>query len=125
MILVVEDDALIAMTLEGALSDAGHTVRGPASTARRALQIAEAAAPELALVDINLRDGRGSGIGLARQLQDRWGVWSYFVSGQRAEAYAAREVALGYIEKPYDTETVLAAIDVAVLIKYGQTPRQR
>ena len=94
MILVVEDDALIAMDLEGALSDAGHTVRGPASTAKRALEIAERAVPELALVDINLRDGRGSGIGLARQLHDRWGVWSYFVSGQRAEAYAAREVRL-------------------------------
>ena len=122
LILLVEDDALIAMSLEAALSDAGHSVRGPASTACPALQLAEFHPPELALVNINLRDGHGSGIELARELHRRWAVPSIFVSGQRHEAFAAREVAIGYIGKPYDPDTVLKAVEVARLVKQGRLP---
>ena len=122
MILLVEDDFLIAMTLEAELTDAGHTVRGPASSASRALQLVELAVPDLALVDINLRDGRGQGIGLARALRQRWGVPSFFLSGQSSEARANRDAALGLISKPYRSETVLKAIDLAEALRAGQTP---
>ena len=120
-ILVVEDEALTAMMIEGALSDAGHTVRGPASTASRALKLVEIAQPDLALVDINLRDGRGSGIGLARELQKRWGIPSLFVSGQITQARENRDAALGCLEKPYGTETLVACVAVADRLKQGET----
>lgn len=118
-ILVVEDDALIAMMLDLALADAGHTVLGPVSTAKQGLAVAELAPPDLALVNINLADGHGSGIELARQLHQRWGIWSFFVSGQRDAAYGARDVALGYIGKPYTPETVLQAVEIARAIALG------
>ena len=121
MILLVEDEPLIAMALESELTDAGHTVRGPASTAARALQLAEISAPDLALVDINLRDGTGKGITLARELLTR-GTPSLFVSGQGMEARANRDAAIGLIEKPYSPEVVLKAIDVARLIFEGRSP---
>ena len=122
MILLVEDEPLIAMALEAELTDAGHTVRGPASTAWRALQLAEIATPDLALVDINLRDGVGQGIQLARELLSRFNIPSLFVSGQRAEAQANRDAALGFIEKPYNPAVVLKSIEVARSIRNGDTP---
>ena len=122
MIMLIEDDATTAMALEAALSDAGHTIRGPASTARRALELAELLPPELALVDINLRDGYGSGIELARELHRRWGVQSIFVTGHPVAAHECQDIALGCIGKPFDPETVLAAINVAIVIQHGQTP---
>ena len=96
-ILVVEDESLIAMELEAALTDAGHLVRGPASTALRARLLADISRPDLALVDINLRDGHGSGVTLARELMQRWHTPSIFVSGQTREAQANKDAAIGHL----------------------------
>ena len=119
-ILVVEDETLIAMDIEALLTDAGHTVRGPASTAALALELAELSRPDLALVNINLRDGHGAGIGLARELLDRWGVPSLFISGKAREAAQNSDAALGHLKKPYRLESVLASVEVAKLMMDGQ-----
>ena len=109
IILLVEDEALVALTLEMTLSEAGYTVLGPVATVRRALNLAEQTGPDLALVNIHLRDG-GSGIELAGELRSRWTVPVLFVSGQSSDARAHRELALGYLAKPYDADAVLASI---------------
>ena len=101
--------------------DAGHQVVGTAATASRALEIAEASTPDLALVDINLRDG-SSGIEVARELLRRWNAPSLFVSGQSRAAHANKDAALGYIDKPYTPETVVASIEVAKAVLEGVTP---
>jgi two-component system, response regulator PdtaR len=72
ILLVAEDEALIALVLELELSGAGHRVLGPAATPEEALALVEGTRPELALIDINLAAG-GDGIGLARTLRDRPG----------------------------------------------------
>lgn len=87
VILLVEDKPLIAMMLQEELANAGYTVCSPASTVKAGLEVAERERPDLALFDINLSDG-SSGIDLARELLNRRGVPSLFVSGQRMEAYA-------------------------------------
>lgn len=54
-VLVVEDEALVAMLVEDALLDAGCSVVGPAATVQEALSLLEAgAAPEAAVLDLNL-----------------------------------------------------------------------
>ena len=65
ILLVAEDEVLIALVLERALRDAGHEVLGPAATPEEALALVEETRPELALIDINLTGG-GDGIALAR-----------------------------------------------------------
>ena len=54
-VLIVEDEFLVALELEDILTDAGHTVVGivPDQAAIHRLD----KTPEVALVDINLRDG--------------------------------------------------------------------
>lgn len=56
-ILVVEDDLILAITLENELIDAGHQVIGPATTAAEGHQLALAHRPDVALLNINLKDG--------------------------------------------------------------------
>src|SRR5690606_21021751 len=81
------------------------------------------AVPDLALVDIDLRDGQGTGVGLARLLKSQWSIPTLFVSGQRSEARANHDSALGYIGKPHTPELILASIVVAKGIIEGQSPR--
>ena len=88
ILLVAEDEALIALVLELELRGAGHQVLGPAATPEEALALVEETRPELALIDIDLEDG-GDGVALARTLRDRHGVPSLFVSGQAPDALAA------------------------------------
>lgn len=53
-VLVVEDEALVAMLVEDILLDAGATVAGPAATAAEALALLAASLPDAAVVDVNL-----------------------------------------------------------------------
>jgi two-component system, response regulator PdtaR len=120
-ILVVEDEAVVAMVLADCLERGGHEVMGPAATPAEAVALCEAARPDLALLDINLRDG-GDGAALARALVARWGVPVVFASGERTAALRARDVALGHIQKPYDAETVLRCLEAARAVMDGAKP---
>lgn len=53
-VLVVEDEALVAMLIEDILLDAGAEVAGPAATATEALALLAASLPDVAVVDVNL-----------------------------------------------------------------------
>ncbi len=122
-ILIVEDEALIAMVLADSLEDAGHAVVGPAATMAEVLALCEGAPPpELAVLDVNLRDG-SNGVDLARALSERWGVLAIFASAQAEEAQRARDIALGCIRKPYAPQTVLRCVDLAREVMDGRTPR--
>ena len=124
-ILIVEDEVLIAWMLADSPEGAGHEVVGPAATLGEALALCEAAPPpELAVLDINLRDG-SNGVEVARALMERWGVRSIFASSdEMLEARRARSIALGCIRKPYRPETVLRSVEVAREVMDGRTPGQ-
>ncbi len=61
-VLIVEDEALIAMDMELALTDLGWRIVGPASTANEALGLIERSAPDVAVLDFNLRNGTSEGV---------------------------------------------------------------
>jgi DNA-binding response OmpR family regulator len=111
----------VALLLETALTEAGHEALGPVGSVADGLELTAATVPDLALVNINLQSG-GSGVDLARTRLERHGTLSIFVSGNMNEARRAQDVALGYITKPYDVNTVVAAVDVAKAILDGQKP---
>ena len=121
ILLVAEDEALIALVLGLELRDAGHEVLGPVATPEEALALAAETRPGLALVDIRLKDG-GDGVALARTLRDRHGVPSLFVSGQAPDALAARDAALGLVRKPYGPEDVARAVEVVAGLLRGEKP---
>ena len=123
-VLIVEDEALIAWMLADSLEGAGHEVIGPAATMAEALALCEVEAPtpELAVLDIDLRDG-SNGVNVARALFNRGRVLSIFASGRTVEARQARGFALGLIRKPYGVDTVLRSVELARDVRSGRTPR--
>jgi len=56
-ILVVEDEAMLAMMLDATLSEAGGVVIGPAGTVKAALGLLGEEAVDCALLDVKLQDG--------------------------------------------------------------------
>jgi DNA-binding response OmpR family regulator len=57
LVLVVEDEALIAVALQDDLEDAGYSVAGPFSTCAAALQWLTSEKPAVAVLDAVLKDG--------------------------------------------------------------------
>ena len=53
-ILIVEDEALIAMDLQALLEGAGYQVLGPCNSPAAAFAVLERSEPDLALLDVNL-----------------------------------------------------------------------
>lgn len=115
-ILIVEDEALIASSIEDVLAESGFRVAGVASSALEALSIADEHRPQLALVDIRLT-GEVDGIELACRLRDEYGVPSIFLSGLIDAAIAARArraQPLGFLHKPFRPSLVFNAIERAL-----------
>jgi DNA-binding NtrC family response regulator len=68
-ILVVEDEFLLAMELEGILDRYGCEVLGPASSVERALAALQTDRPEVVVLDVNLKGTRATPVAAA--LRDR------------------------------------------------------
>jgi DNA-binding LytR/AlgR family response regulator len=98
-ILIVEDEALLALELESELEAAGHTIVGQAMSSRQARVLADQTRPDFAFVDIQLIDGP-SGIDVGRYLAEL-GVPYVFVTGNLKRIPEDFAGALGAIEKPY------------------------
>lgn len=116
IVLIAEDNALLAFMIEEALSDSAYTVLGPVSRADTALSLAEDTRPDIALVDIDL-EGELSGVHLAKELRARWSVATLFMTGQLAQARAHPEAALGVIAKPFSPATVVSAVNLLAGIR--------
>ncbi|MBB4062881.1 response regulator [Gellertiella hungarica] len=95
-ILIVEDEALLALELQSELEEAGHHVTGHAMSMGEAVALAEARRPDFAFVDIHLRDGP-TGIEVGRILA-RDNIPFVFVTGNLKRI---PEDFAGAIEKPY------------------------
>lgn len=54
LVLVVEDEFLIAMEIEDVLTSGGYGVLGPASTVAMALGLLDGETPDAAVLDVNL-----------------------------------------------------------------------
>ena len=121
MILIVEDNTIIAMQVEMDLEDAGHIVQGPVPRSAPAVRLAELEAPSLALVDVDLAGG-DNGIDLVRLLFERFGVRSVFMTGQSTAVEAAGGAALGVISKPFGPRTVNRAVEAGLAHIKNGTP---
>jgi DNA-binding NarL/FixJ family response regulator len=114
-IMVVEDDALIALDIAGLVEDLGHKVIAAAADAEEAISMAQADLPDLALVDIRLA-GSSDGGELARWLYRHLGVRSLFVSGSITEAFrqAMKEIdPVGFLGKPITRRNLGDALKLA------------
>lgn len=111
-ILIVEDEALIALDIETSLREAGYEVVGVADRYRKAVQIAEQEHPDLVLMDVELAGPR-SGIEAARLIRQRYGIPSLLVAAQPARALAVHAAAVnaaGWLPKPASRDRLTRAV---------------
>ena len=102
-ILVLEDDALIAMMLAEWLQELGHEVLGPVGTDVAALTIIDGAGVDAALLDLRLGDGDSYAVAAA--LRSR-GVPFAFASGYGPAGVLEEFRDCPILGKPYDFEGV-------------------
>lgn len=115
-ILIVDDELWAALDMEWVVRKLRHEVIGPAATAEEAIELAEAARPDLVLMDIRLAND-SDGVAAAVEIRQRFDIPSLFVSAHgdpttRKRAIAARPS--GFIEKPFTPESLAVAIEAAL-----------
>jgi len=109
-VLVVEDELMIRMLLDGMLTDLGHKVAGEAGSIEEALTLAKEGEFDVALLDVNLN---GKPINPVVEVLIARGLPFVFASGygQRGvpEAYRASPT----LQKPFQVEALAEALEAA------------
>lgn len=107
-LMIVEDEALVAIMLRDELQEAGYNVLDLTVRHAEALAVAKAEKPDLALVNIRLAGG-DDGIELSKNLKVM-GIPVLLISGQVSRASSAKTVAIGSMPKPYDAADMVLAV---------------
>lgn len=110
-ILAVEDDPAIRTLIVELLKDAGYEV-GSAMTSAEALKRVAAWEPDLILLDKALPGGDGAVF--VRAYRERGGRAPIVAlcAAHDVAAWAESIGAAGYVAKPFDIETLIAAVEV-------------
>ena len=110
-VLVVEDEALVAMLVEDELRGAGAEVIGPAPSVDDALRLVEAIAADggisAAVLDINLG---GRHVAPVADRLAALGVPFLFATGYGENRDAGGHDAAPVVEKPFDRERLVASV---------------
>jgi DNA-binding response OmpR family regulator len=118
-ILIIEDEALVAMELRFVLEDLGYEVVGTAADARTARNMVRETEIDLALVDIHLSDGP-TGVELGRELGQEMGVTVVFMTANPGMVRNGVAGTIGVLSKPTDERAVQTAVDYALRRRQGQ-----
>jgi DNA-binding NtrC family response regulator len=106
--MIVEDQALIGMALEAYLEDAGFSVAGPFPSCADALQWLEHNTPQVAVLDVSLRDG--TSLPIAQALKGRNTPFAIY-SGLPYTASLPEELKdVPWLEKPVPREELTQAL---------------
>jgi CheY-like chemotaxis protein len=113
-VLIIEDEPLISMQLEGLVSDLGHNVVGTAATRAQAIELFNAHPAGLVLADIQLADG-SSGIDAVEDLLKLGDVPVIFITAYPEKLLTGERPEPTYlVTKPFQEATVRAAISQAL-----------
>jgi PAS domain S-box-containing protein len=100
-VLLVEDEALVAMMIQETLIDFGFQVIGPVSTASEALASARNSHFDAAVLDINLGDGL---VYTVAEILGKRGVPFVFVTGYDADSVDPRFSGVPVLQKPIERD---------------------
>jgi DNA-binding response OmpR family regulator len=111
-ILVVEDEALVAMLVEDELLDAGAHIVGTASSVAEALRIIEAAMGDggisAAVLDLNLD---GEAIWPVANALDELGVPFLFETGYAPGCNTGKYLTAPVLHKPFGLQALIGAVE--------------
>lgn len=115
-IVIVEDEAIVAMDIELSLKHLGYEVVGVACEGSEALTIIENKKPDLILMDIQIK-GKKSGIDIAAEVNKRFKLPVIFLTAYADSSTLSRakeSEPFAYIIKPFDEQELHTAIEIAL-----------
>jgi PAS domain S-box-containing protein len=115
-IMVVDDEALIAVQIQSYLESKGYTVAGRAGSGEEAVEKAKALRPSLLLMDVMLGEGSLDGISAAEIITRELGIPVIFITAYGNEETINRTKVVdpaGFISKPFSEQDLEAAIELA------------
>ena len=111
-ILIVEDESLIAWSMQSFLKASGYNVVGIVATGEEAVQCAAREAVDMVIMDINLM-GKMNGIQASRLIRQKKNIPVLFVSGNKPDEisqYLEETSVCDYLAKPVDMENLVARL---------------
>lgn len=126
-ILVVEDDSIIALTIQGRLKQFGYEVVGRASTGEDAIKKVKELQPDLVLMDIHIK-GPIDGIQTAETVYGFYNVPVVYLtaySDEKTLERAQKTSPFGYVVKPFNDETLRTTIKMALLKSRSDKEKER
>jgi CheY-like chemotaxis protein len=115
-VLIVEDEAVIAMNLESFVEDFGLEVCGKAASGAHAVELAKSQRPDVILMDVNLM-GEMDGVEAARLAREAVGPAIVFVtaygSGEVMDRIRSTFPDAPVVPKPVNASTLRRAIERA------------
>lgn len=120
LVMIIEDEAIIALHIKSIVEELGHHVAGVARTRLEAVAMAAQTGPELVLADISLADG-SSGIDAIKDILATADVPVIFITSFPERLLTGIRPEPTYlITKPFSPETVAATIGQALLFHREQ-----
>ena len=117
-ILIVEDEPMIAASVEEWLSELGHTVIGPADDIETALMLLAEKGAHMALVDVSLA-GAPVGLRLAEMLEAQRIPFA-FLTGYSASLFPVGLRDHPRLEKPFGRDQLLSVVDRLATLRPGK-----
>jgi CheY-like chemotaxis protein len=116
-VLIIEDEPLIAMDIEGLVQSLGHSVNEIARTHAEAIKAVEKKKPGLVLADIQLADG-SSGLDAVNEMLQSFSVPVVFITAYPERLLTGERPEPAFlITKPFQPETVKAVISQALFFE--------
>ena len=115
-IMIAEDENIVAMDIQEALTKAHYSVSAVAGSGREALRKAEETKPDLVLMDIHLK-GDMDGVQAAARIHGRFGIPIIYLTAYSDDATLQRATAAqpyGYLLKPFEKESLRTTIEMAL-----------
>lgn len=121
-VLIIEDEAIIAMDLQDIVADMGHSITGVGRTADGAVKLAQSERPDLILSDIQLADG-SSGIDAVNEiLKDAGDIPVIFITAFPERLLTGERPEPAFvITKPYTEAQVTSAVSQAMFFSSTET----
>lgn len=113
-VLVIEDEALVAMLIEDMLEDMGHKAAATAGRLAEAIELAKTLPVELAIVDLNLNGERTDEV--AHILSAR-GIPFVFATGYGAAGLGKEWATVPTVQKPFQPHQLSDAIEKTLKAK--------
>jgi len=124
-ILIIEDEALIALDLENIIENLGHRSIGIARTRAEAIALSKTKRPGLILADIQLADG-SSGLEAVNDLLDTFEVPVIFITAYPERFLTGERPEPAFlVSKPYQKSTVSALVSQALFFERNAVQRKK